>query len=646
MSLIRQIWLLLGVTVLLALAGSVTIGTLSSRETLQTQLRLKNADNAQSLALALSQHTDDQQVMEMLLAAQFDTGFYRRITFTPADGSVGFQRQSEVRPTRAPGWFRSIVPIESIPGVAQVSDGWKALGAVEVVSHAAFAYDDLWRVTLRSAVLLALVGLAAGAIATIAVRGIRRPLEATVAQANALVEGRFVRVMEPAVPELQRVAQAMNSMVERLKTLFEAQSTQVEQLRKQAHNDPLTGLPNRRQFLGQLTSAMHREDAPAEGGLVLLRVRDLAGLNTSLGHDTTDRALQAIAQVLGAYPGRGEGCILGRLNGSDFALVLPVRGVAAETAHSLAQALRVALPAFGPRISVAFGAVEMRHGAELSPLLAAADAALARAENEEPFSVATGELAGGPEQPRGERTWRQQILDALAHGRSRLVEFAVLDRKGRLLALECPLRLQLEDDGPLEPAGRWLPLAIRNKLTPAVDEHALKLALAGIAADGRARCVNLSPASLADSSFAARLRGVIGADPPSAHLLWLEIAESAAVEHFEWVQEIGRQLRPLGVRLGLEHAGSRLGQIERLYEAGLDYVKLDVSVIGGVASDANRASHVAGIVAMLHGLSLQVIAEGVTDLLDVTALWDCGVDGVTGPWATAQAEQAASVAAS
>lgn len=642
MSLIRQIWLLLALTVLVGLAGSVTVAVTSVRDTLEAQLRMKNADNAQSLALALSQHADEPQVMEMLIAAQFDSGLYGRIEFKPADGSVGFVRNSEPRPTLAPDWFVALAPIASMPAAAKVSDGLKALGAVEVVRHNAASHDDLWRVTLRSAVLLALVGLAAGLLATLAVRTIRRPLEATVAQANALVEGRFVRVLEPRVPELQRVAQAMNTMVERVKTLFEAQATQVESLRVQAHNDPLTGVGNRRQFMAQLSSAIEREDGPAEGGLVLMRVRDLAGLNQSLGHDTTDRALQAIAQVLRAYPARGEGCILGRLNGSDFAIALPVPGVAAETAESIAQALRAALPAFGPRISVAFGTVEMPHGARLSALLGAADAALARAEIDEPFTVgsaAPSSADGG--RLRGERAWRQQILDALQQGRTRLVEFALLDRKGRLLALECPLRLQFEQGGDYETAGRWLPLAIRNKLTAAVDEHAVRLALAAIAADGRARCINLSPASLADSAFAARLRASIAAEAPGAHLLWLEIAESAAVEHFDWLQELGRQLRPLGVRLGLEHAGARLARIERLYEAGLDYVKLDIAVVGGIASDANRAGHVAGLVAMLHGLSLQVIAEGVVDPLDVTALWDCGVDAVTGPWASAQPDAAA-----
>ncbi len=37
---------------------------------------------------------------------------------------------------------------------------------------------------------------------------------------------------------------------------------------------------------------------------------------------------------------------------------------------------------------------------------------------------------------------------------------------------------------------------------------------------------------------------------------------------------------------------------------------------------------------MLRSLALKVYAEGLNDELDVQALWDCEIDGVTGPWAT------------
>ena len=125
----------------------------------------------------------------------------------------------------------------------------------------------------------------------------------------------------------------------------------------------------------------------------------------------------------------------------------------------------------------------------------------------------------------------------------------------------------------------------------------------------------------------ARLAGA----PVAAHLLWLEVAESAAVERFELVREMCKQLRPLGVRIGLEHAGERLTRIEFLFEAGLDYVKLDASVVQGVAQDAPRSSFVAATVSMLHGLGLSVYAEGVSDAADIAELRQCGIDGVTGP---------------
>ncbi|HEY9239155.1 MAG TPA: EAL domain-containing protein, partial [Burkholderiaceae bacterium] len=75
----------------------------------------------------------------------------------------------------------------------------------------------------------------------------------------------------------------------------------------------------------------------------------------------------------------------------------------------------------------------------------------------------------------------------------------------------------------------------------------------------------------------------------------------------------------------------RLGAIEHLFEAGLDYVKLDAAVTHGVALDAQRAGFVKSLVTMLHSLALQVFVEGVSDDGDARTLWTLGVDGITGP---------------
>ena len=168
MSLMRQIGLLLAAVVLLALAGAVGVNLHAARDTLQTQLKVKNSDNAQSLALALSQQRGDAALMELLLSAQFDTGFYRRIRLVRVDGSTAFERVGDAQAQRAPPWFATRLPIASPPGVAQVSDGWRALGQVEVVSHVAYAHDELWRGSVRSAALMLALGALAIALPPLA----------------------------------------------------------------------------------------------------------------------------------------------------------------------------------------------------------------------------------------------------------------------------------------------------------------------------------------------------------------------------------------------------------------------------------------------------------------------------------------------
>lgn len=634
MSLIRQIWLLLLGTLLLAFLGSFAVWMASSQDYLETQLRMKNADNAQALALNLSQQNGDVTAMELAVMAMFDTGYYQRITFKDATGKVVFNHVSNAggKQPAVPTWFVNLMPVASTPGLAQVSDGWRALGEVEVVSHSAFAHAQLWEGALKTAGWLALLGGVSGVLATFGVRGIRQPLEATVGQAQALMERRFITVKEPRVPELARLSQAMNGVVMRLKSLFDEQATQVEALRQAAHCDPLTGLSHRAHFMTQLASALQDEEGAGAGCLYLLRVDDLQGLNHSLGHMQTDALLQKLGQVLKEATQMSSGACVGRLNGGDFAVcVLGMDAVQTLAPEVLVRAWQMRLAMDGVDATFALGGVTWTRGMPGHQVLAAADSALAHAQARGPFSIEVGRSDETSGRVMGEDAWRQSLSDALSERRGRLVAFPVLDRRGQLVHQECPLRLQLEHSGAYEVASTWLPMALRSALMAQVDALAISLALEEIAKDQVPRGVNLSPASLLDSGFVPRVRAMLMASPRATRLLWLEVAESAAVERFELVRELCKQLRPLGAHIGLEHAGERLTRIEFLFEAGLDYVKLDASVSQGVSHDAARAAFVQATVSMLHGLGLTVYAEGVNDEADIPVLHRLGVDGVTGP---------------
>ncbi len=442
-------------------------------------------------------------------------------------------------------------------------------------------------------------------------------------------------------PELRPLAQTVRALRERQQALFDAQAEQLEQWRRQAHADPLTGLPNRRHFTAMLDAVLADGTLPDESGLLLLRLHDLQGLNIRVGHAAADRALLAIAEALQAYPDRNGRCVAGRLGGAEFGLLLPVGGLARETAVALGQALQRPLAAIDAQARVLIGAVDLAPPAgpglpmDAGQALALADAALGRAEADQRPPVDGGESppaaeAGlAPPAP----SWQRRITRALDQGRVALAAYPVRTGDGRQLHLDCPLRVQLRPGGPMEPASRWLALVTRGRLCAAVDERAVALALAAIAEDGLARCVNVAAQSVSSVGFVAAVARLLQQSPDAACRLWIDLPEQLALERPLLVRDVARRWRALGAMLGLEHAGEGLARIPRLIDLGLDCVRIDSRFVNGItgpgAADARR--HLQGLVRLVQAVGLQVTAEGVRDSADLEALWQLGFDAATGP---------------
>lgn len=647
MSLIRQVGVLIVAALLLAFAGGMVVSGNAMRGLLNQQLSLKNADNAQALALAVSQQGGDTAVIELLMSAQFDTGAYQSLRWRKPDGGIAFERLAPPQRAQAPAWLQGWVKLEAAPGVAQLSSGWTSLGQIEISSQQAYAYDALWQGLRHSAGLFALMAVVALALAHALLGRIRRPLDALVRQADALAVGQFVTVEPSPVQELRSLTEALNAMVMRIKRMFEAQTEQLGLLHAQAHCDALTGLNLRKHFLAELASALARDDGPPHASLLMLRLHDLARVNRLLGREATDQVLHLIGEVLQRATSQAHGSLAGRLNGADFALWLPAPALLEDSAQRLTDALNLALQRAGGNgggsvVQLALGGVGLSRSLPLSQWFAQADAALAEAEHDigdkSVVSCLRRDDSSGSGLPQGERAWRAQIEAALAQGHTRLLQYPVLDRDGHLLQWDCPLHLGLATRADGSPdfvtAAAWLPLALRTGLTAEVDLAAVSAALNLVRGDGQQRCVNVAAASLRNPEFLPRLRALLRTNAQAARQLGLEVDADAALTQFDLVQELSRSMHPLGVRVGLEHAGAQLQRIERLYQLGLDFVKLDRSVLIGVADDSSRAGFVRSLVILLHSLSLQVVAEGVDDPRDAQALLDCGLNGITGPWAT------------
>lgn len=499
--------------------------------------------------------------------------------------------------------------------------------------HAAFVGDTL-PVALAArdgaaAWSIALLAVTAGAAAAFAwtLRTWGRAVDAVAAQAEALGERGLLIAAPPQAPELKRLVRAMNAVARRLQRSLDEQAVQIDTLRAQAHGDPLTGLAARRAFVAELDAAL-RGASGRGAGLLIVRVCALQAMNLRIGRDAADRLIAAVAQVLQTYPARVRGARAGRLNGSDFALYLPVVGTTAETATSLAEALRAALAVIDPQADLRLGGAELAPGSDAAVALAAADEALARAESGERFSVAVGD---GSAEAMGEQAWAARLAAALDGGRARLGESPVRDAGGQLLHLECTLRLAIDADGVFDPPSRWVAMAQRCGLGAQADLAAIDLALAAIAADGRTRAVTVAAGSLATEGFVAGVAQRLARAHAAAPRLWIEFAEALAARQPARLREACTLWRANGARLGLAHAGAAPQLLSQAAELGLDHVKIAGAFVHGASAGAAAAGVARGFASLLRGMRLQVFAQDVEDPADLAALWALGFDGASGP---------------
>lgn len=632
MSLFRQLWLAVIASTLIAFAGSFIISMVTARDYLEQQLAIKNRDNAASLALSMSQLEKDPITVELQVAAVFDSGQYATVRVIDPDGQLMIEKTSPPSSGEVPAWFIALFPIDSPVGTAQVSSGWTQFGTVELVSHSRFAYGELWHGAFRLLMWFGLGGLLAGGLGTLILTRIKRPLDAVVGQAQAISERRFIRIQEPSTPELNSLARAMNAMVDRVKAMFAEEAARLEQVRREATLDSLTGLANRAYFMNQLAAALNDDDAPASGSLVLLRLADLAGINRRAGRETADTLLRRIGQHFSALAEQHPGAAAARLNGADFALLMPGNDTPSAIADGLLALMRDLSAAGlidGEQLGHVGSGVYQR-GEPLASLLARVDAAIATAEGEGNLGWRCAD-SGGTLCANNNADWKKVLECAIESRRLRLIEFPVANSGGTLLHLECPLRLQASEDGEWLPAGSFMPVASRLAMTSELDLAAVNLALERLALGLPAVAVNLSGESILDPDFRQRLLNLLVQRRELAARLWLEVAENGAFQHFDAFTTFTAMLRPLGCRLGIEHFGRQFSQIGRLHDIGLDYLKVDGSFIRAIDSQTGNQSFLKGLCSIAHNIGLTVIAEGVQTAPELAILPSLGFDGATGP---------------
>ncbi len=633
MSLTKQLWLAIAAIMTLAFGISFLVSAWSAKSYLEDQLRLKNIDNANSLALSMSQIEKDPVLIELLLSAQFDIGHYKQIRLTSPSGKVMVERVSDAVADTVPAWFVELIPLHTEPGIAQVQDGWRQYGTLTVLSHNRFAYQALWEGSRRLLGWFLASALLCGAIGTLILRSITRPLGQVVRQAEAIGARRFVTIREPRTREFRSVVRAMNALSGQVRSMLEEESARLEQLRRDAQHDALTGLLNREHFLKKIQFALEDENSAATGALFILRLPDLVRMNKELGREITDTLLKRVAGALQeSCP--DESCLIGRLNGADFAVLAPDVESVDELARRISARARLSIndPSAAGEHAVLLGAAVYRHGDAVSQVLSRADMALNRAEQEGGSAVEAGTL-NIEWKPAASlvAAWQSLIETALSLKRVQFATYPVLNGQGQLIHYEAPARMQIIQSSLWIPAQEFMPWASRLGLTERIDEAVFDYALVWLEANEGPVCINVSPQTVCDPVLTARYYQALKRRQNLAQKLWIDIPEFVAYRHAREFRVFCDTLKSLGCKIGLEHVGNQICHVGELYDVGLDYLKIDSAIIRDIDQSPGNQTFLRGVCTIAHTMGMMTIAEGVLNPQEAACLKELGFKGMTGP---------------
>jgi len=413
-----------------------------------------------------------------------------------------------------------------------------------------------------------------------------------------------------------------------------------EKLYSLAHNDSLTGLPNRILFRDRLKQAIayaHRQKRSV--ALLFLDLDRFKVINDSLGHPIGDRLLQFVAKALASSVREID--TVARFGGDEFTIVLSnldrpddATLVANKIIGALQKPFLIDDHELFAIVSIGIS-IFPEHGEDIDSLIKKADIAMYEAKSQ------GGSRWISYDPIMDVNSHKRLLLEnslrkALASSEFRLVYQPKVDLiSGQITAMEALLRWDHPELGLIRP-DEFIPLAEETGLILAIGEWVLERACTqnvewceqGLASMRVA--VNISGHQLQQADFLPRLYEIVSKTGMAFDQLEIEITESVIMQNPDFTIQILNEVQSRGIHISIDDFGTGYSSLAHLKRFSVNTLKIDKSFVRDVESSQTDAAITSAIIAMGNSLNLRVIAEGVETEGQYTFLQEAKCDEIQG----------------
>lgn len=636
MSLSKQLILLISLIFIAIFSLNFYASITNIRDYLQIESEIHAQDTATSLGLSLSPYIleEDNSILETMINAIFDRGYYLAITLENMKGEELVRKTNPKTFEVVPHWFTELLPMEPVTAKSVIDAGWVKGGTVYVTIHPGFGYLKLWEQAKKTLIFSAIMLVIFILILIVILQLVLRPLAKIDRLALSIADGNFDTIGElPWTSEIKNIAVSMNFMSGKIEKVITSLNERLEETGKRLRIDELTGIETRGTFE---TEIKQRFMSGWSGYLLVVKINDLAGYARAQSSGQVDEFIvgfvEVIKEVLGEANFSDE--FFYRLIGSEFSLLADCSDK--TSAEQLCEKIIARLVEYGEehdKVEVAhIGAVVFDPLGTTESMLSSAMEAYEKARMISANAFAISEDSGTS---HDQDQWKAIVREVIDHQRVEVnfaaQSYSLKPGEENLLIIEEAFAGVYDSKGEPLPIGTFISVAENIGSIMEFDLYMVDKVINYIKTNEVSHdvAVNLSFTSLSSNEFRSKLYTLLEENLEIREKLVFCVTAYGATKSLESFGTFIDFVHRNGAKIILKRFESRFIPMSDIKQFKLDYIRLARVYTEKISRDSEKQQLVKAMKELGDILDIIILAEAVESDSDLAAVREIGLSGAS-----------------